>query len=132
MLRCPVPDLPLDEPLTLEQARAQADSMLRDAPPAKTRSLPTLPEHPWIQPLRRKLVGYWDGESHVRTVWQAATKLGTQPGGIGLFSAPPAVGVSCEWWQVTPRASDMRWQRPRRVHIDRIDDVIQRVFTSLV
>ena len=95
------------------------------SPPA-----PTLPS--WIPSFRRKLVGYWDGESKMRTVYQAATKLGTQPGGIGLFSLPPVPGTVCEWWPVTTQLSDMRWQRPKRVHVDRVDDVVQRVFTSLV
>lgn len=129
-----MPDFSIDNPLSVEQAMALADQMMADVPSvsAKSRPRPTLPSHPWIPSFRRKLVGYWSGEQAMRTVWQASTKLGTMPGGIGWFSSPPEIDVVCEWWQVTLNPLDVRWQQPRRVHVDRIDDVIQRVFVSLV
>jgi hypothetical protein len=99
--------------------------------PDFTLEAPGLPSHPWITPLRRKLSGYWDGEPKMRKVWQASTKLGTQPGGIGLFSAEPVVGVVCEWWQVKISPSDQIYQKAHRVMVDRIDDVVQRVFVRL-
>lgn len=126
-----MPDLDADHLLSKEQALALAQEMMRSAP--KVPRSRTLPDHPWIEVLRRKLIGYWDNDDgRVRTVYKASTKLGTQPGGIGLFSSPPAVGVVCEWWQLTIHPGDVRWQPAKRVHIDRIDDVLQRVFTSLV
>jgi hypothetical protein len=105
---------------------------MMDMPELEPGSVEGMGMHPWIGKSRRMLVGYWEGTSKMRTVWSAPTKLGTQPGGIGLFSEPPAVGVVCEWWQEKPNKADVRWQQPKRVHIDRIDDIVQRVFTSLV
>lgn len=88
--------------------------------------------HPWIQPCVRKLADYFQDERRLRKVWKASTKLGTQPGGIGMFSASPEPGVVCEWWPVTLIRSEMSWIRPHRVLVDRVDDVVQRVFVSLV
>lgn len=88
--------------------------------------------HPWIVVTRRKVGGYFDRGPRVRRLWRASTKLGTKPGGIGVFGMEPAVGITCEWWPITVRASELQWTRPYRVYIDRIDDVVQRVFVSLV
>jgi hypothetical protein len=85
---------------------------------------------PWIKPLRRKVRGYdlGDEDPGIRRVWRANTKLGSQPGGIGLFLARPAVGVVCGWILDGP---DAMYTWPKRVRIERIDPGIGMVFTEL-
>ena len=81
------------------------------------------PTHSWMKRGRRKVDG------HMRTVWRAQAKIGTKPGTIALFLSEPVEGQACE--VVEDLSNDIRWERPRRVTIDRIDDVAQRVRCSL-
>ena len=77
----------------------------------------------WITKSRRKVDG------RVRAVWRAQAKIGTNPGTIALFLSEPVEGQPCDL--VEDVGADVRWERPHRVTIDRIDDVAQRVRCSL-
>jgi glycerate-2-kinase len=81
-------------------------------------------ERPWIQKQRRVVA------DQRRTVWRARAKIGTQPGTIALFFGEPVEGEAREVVEETVR-SDVRWARPFRVTIDRIDDTTDIVRCSL-
>ena len=83
----------------------------------------TEPRTDWITKIRRKVDG------RVRAVWRAQAKIGTYPGTIALFFSEPVEGQPCEL--VEDVGADVRWKRPRRVTIDRIDDVSRRIRCSL-
>ena len=83
----------------------------------------TTDQRPWIVRRRRKVDG------RVRPVWRAQAKIGTQPGTLALFLSEPIEGQSCDL--VEDVGADVRWERPRRVTVDRIDDAAQRVRCSL-
>lgn len=65
-----------------------------------------------------------------RTVWRARAKIGTQPGTIALFFGEPIEGEAREAVEVKV-GQDVRWARPFRVTIDRIDDTAEIVRCSL-
>lgn len=90
--------------------------------PRSTPSPDVAPARTWIQRGRRKVDG------RLRNVWRAQAKIGTMPGTIALFLSEPIEGQACELVEDVGR--DVRWQRPHRVTINRIDDVAQRVRCS--
>ena len=83
----------------------------------------TEPRTDWIVKSQRKV------SDQVRTVWRAQAKIGTNPGTIALFFSEPVEGQPCDL--VEDVGADVRWEKPRRVTIDRIDDASRRIRCSL-